>query len=375
MNQQIPLKIGFIGGSIHSAIGYTHFCASRLDNKWELVSGCFSTDLEHNTETGATYGVDPSRVYANWKEFLQAEADQVDAIAALTPTPEHYKIVRACLESGVPVICEKALGVSSEEAISLAQLKNSTAGFLAVTFNYSFYPMVKELKRKVELNELGEILHFQVTMPQQGYLKNTGKPITVQDWRLSEKIIPNLHMDLAVHMHQLVDYVTGLSALSVISHQGSFGNFDVIDDASALCKYQNGVHGYYWFSKSAIGHRNGLSISIYGSKASATWVQAEPELLRISYANGDVQIIDRSAKLHVGNEPRFNRFKAGHPAGFIEAFANLYDQLADDVRQYKNTGIWDSEKHLGAETAANGLAFIEAMVESSLTGSWKELSN
>ena len=51
------LKIGFIGGSISSAVGKTHFCASQLDGKWKLVAGCFSSDKKQNLLTAMQYNV------------------------------------------------------------------------------------------------------------------------------------------------------------------------------------------------------------------------------------------------------------------------------------------------------------------------------
>ena len=81
-----PFKIGFIGGGINSVVGNTHKIASQMDNCWQLVAGCFSKHIEINIETAETWGVDITRVYTDWREFLKKEQGKVDAVAVITPT-------------------------------------------------------------------------------------------------------------------------------------------------------------------------------------------------------------------------------------------------------------------------------------------------
>jgi predicted dehydrogenase len=375
MKTNEPLKLGFIGGSVHSAVGYAHFCASRLDNRWILVAGCFSTNHVRNTETAKTYSIAPGQVYNSWQELINSESNQLDAISVITPTPEHFQIVQACLLKGIPVICEKALGTSSKEVEELVAVKNRVNGFLGVTYNYSFYPMIREMRKKIANEELGKILHFHVTMPQEGYLRERKHDKKVQAWRLQDHNIPTIHMDLAVHMHQLVHFLIRSKPLAVVSQQNSFGAFDVIDDVTALCKYEGSVSGLYWFSKASLGHRNGLCIKVYGSKGSAIWEQAKPEQLTMAYTDGTIKLIDRSSDVLVAGERKFNRFKPGHPAGFIEAFANLYFEFSEGILQFKETGTWESSSHLGPELAGEGLQFLEAMALSANTNNWEPVNN
>ncbi|OQY44548.1 MAG: oxidoreductase [Candidatus Parabeggiatoa sp. nov. 2] len=339
-----PLSIGFIGGAIESAIGYTHFISCRIDNRWSVDAGCFSIDVHINQETGQFYGVNPDRVYNTWQKMLANEKHRLDAILILTPTPSHYEMVVACLSEGMPVICEKALALNSVEAKEILDIQKANQGFLVVTYNYSGYPMVRELRQKIRSGILGEIRHFQAEMPQEGFIRtdaNSNK-LLPQSWRLSDtKEIPTIYLDLAVHLHQLIDYLIDKKPIEVIGHQASHGWFDVIDNVVCLARYNNNVQGQFWFSKSALGHRNGLKLRLYGTKASAEWYQANPEELLLSYSDGRREILDRaSSYVDIAHELRYNRFKSGHPAGFLEAFANLYTDIAECLRQYKATGLF-----------------------------------
>jgi len=201
------------------------------------------------------------------------------------------------------------------------------------------------------------------------------KPVP-QSWRLSDGEIPTLHLDLAVHLHQIIHYLIGQTPEEVVSDQNHYGWFSgVVDNASCLCRYTGGVQGQFWFSKSALGHRNGLRIRIYGDHGSAEWYQANPEELMLSYMDGRREILDRAAAVDISNQHRYNRFKAGHPAGFVEAFANLYSDIADGLRQYKRTGEWQSSEVFSAELALEGMRFLEAMVLSVKTRTWQEIGD
>jgi predicted dehydrogenase len=366
---QKTLSVAFIGGAPNSAVGYAHYVASHMDGLWQLESGAFSRNQETNRKAAAIYGVKASRVYASYESLIEAEVANLDAIVLLTPTPIHHRMVKECLERGLPVICEKALATTSSEALEIQNLCKEKNGFLAVIYNYSGYPMVRELRSMVREGVLGEILHFQAEMPQEGFLRtdDKGNKPTPQGWRIQDGPVPTLHLDLAVHLHELVHYLTGLKPLEVISDQASRGWFPVVDNVNCIARYSQGVLGQFWFSKCALGHRNGLRLRIYGSKASAEWYQLNPEELIFSFADGRRQIFDRASNAKVASLPRYNRFKSGHPAGFNEALANLYFDIYESLVKYQSTGKQESDEVFGAELAVEGLLFIEAMVRSCYT--------
>ncbi|MES9940572.1 MAG: Gfo/Idh/MocA family oxidoreductase [Candidatus Thiodiazotropha sp. 6PLUC2] len=367
-----PLALGFIGGALDSAVGYTHFSACNLDNHWYLLAGAFSQNPQINRETAKVYGVSGDRVYDDWKHMLAKEKDQLDAVTILTPTPSHYQIVSECLAQGVPVICEKALGTSSAEIEAIIQARNTHKGFLAITYNYSGYPMARELRSLIQSGVLGEILHFQAEMPQEGYRRvdSHGNKPQPQEWRLHDGNIPIIYLDLAVHLHQLIHYFTDQHPLEVVADHSTCGWFNVIDNVSCLCRYSKNILGQMWFSKSALGHRNGLRIRIYGSEASAEWLQSNPEELLLCFADGRRQVLDRGNDTQVAGSTRYTRFKAGHPTGFIEAFANLYMDIGQSLQAYKMTGIWPSDEVFSAELALEGINMLEAMVKSTKIGKW-----
>lgn len=372
-----PLQLGFIGGSLTSAVGYAHQVAATMDNHWQIAAGAFTRDHELNQATGKSYGVATERCYERWQDMLLREKDRLDAIVILTPTPTHGEVVTACLQAGFPVICEKALATTSAEGRRIQAARDETKGFLAVTYNYSGYPMVRELRNLIRQGRLGKILHFQAEMPQEGFIRTDaqGHKPQPQSWRLKDGAVPTIHLDLAVHLHHLVHFLTDLSPLEVVANQASYGWFsDVVDDVICLSRYQNDVQGQIWFSKSSLGYRNGLRLRIFGDQCAAEWYQAQPEEVLLSFSDGHREILDRASSVEITSQARYNRFKAGHPAGFLEAFGNLYVDIARCLQTFKQTGSWQSDEVFSAELAIEGLSMLEAMVESVKTRKWQAVT-
>jgi predicted dehydrogenase len=370
-----PLRLGFIGGALDSAVGYAHFAACRMDRRWSLEAGFFSPQEVLNQKTAEAYGVPRAHLHYNFHTFLDKEKKNLDAVSILSPTPLHKSMVADCLRVGIPVICEKALAVSSRDILELESCRSKTRGFLAVIYNYSGYPMVREMRRLIRTGKLGKILHFQAEMPQEGYMRtdSEGRKPKVQSWRLRDGVVPTIHLDLGVHLHQLIRYLTGLKPREVVADHGKFGWFRVVDQVVSMTRYDQGAQGAVWFSKTALGHRNGLRLRIYGSKSSAEWAQMNPEELVISHGDGRREILDRGVGLPLASKPRYNRFKAGHPSGFVEALSNLYADIHTTLNTYHKTGRQQSEEVFGAAMALDGLNWLEAMVRSTRSKKWEKI--
>lgn len=372
------LKLGFIGGGNNSAVGAAHFFAAQADGRFKVEAGCFSRHEEINRETAKHWNIPAERCYSTVSELLASEKGKLDAVVVLTPTPLHREQVSEALRLGYPVICEKALATSSAEAQEIQQTIQQTNGFLVVTYNYTGYPMLRELKHMIESGRLGRIEQVHIEMPQEGFAKlgKDGQPIVPQQWRLRDGTIPTISLDLGVHVHHLVHFLTGETIQELVALQSSQGRFrQVVDNTMCIARYSHGMDSWIWFSKAALGYRNGLRIRVFGENASVEWYQMEPENLIFCDNHGQRRTIDRGdADINIANLARYNRFKAGHPSGFLEAFGNLYGDIADALQEYLDTGLQgDSQYTFGVEQALDGLNVLEAMASSSEGKVWKTI--
>jgi predicted dehydrogenase len=348
-----------------------------MDNRWKLVAGCFSRDPDINQASAETWGVEQHRVHPDIASLINAEAGSIDAVVVLTPTPSHFEHISTLLDAGYNVISEKALATTSTEASLLHRRASDGGLFLRVTMNYTGYPMVRELRRMILDGQLGTIQSVQIEMPQEGFLRRgaDGLARTPQAWRQNDAgPIPTVALDLGTHAHHLLFFLLGSGPVRVVGTQTHHGLVsDVVDYVSCLAKMQNGADINLWFGKSMLGSRNGLAIRIYGDDASAQWVQKNPEEVLWATPDGQVTVLDRASPgIKEASDTRYERFKAGHPAGFVEAFANLYTDLAEDLISFRN-GARSGPFTAGADHASEGLRMLEALAESSESGAWCEI--
>lgn len=377
MAQKATLQIAFLGGGKNSAIGRTHKIAAEMDGRFKLVAGCFSRHPDINAETARYYGVDQSRLYSTLEEMLTAERGRLDAVVILTPTSHHLSAVLTCLENSVPVICEKALATTAVGVKDIRSVLAARKGFLALTYNYTGYPMIRELRNLVRTGQLGRVMQIQAEMPQEGFLSLdlSGRPRPPQTWRLTDLNISTISLDLGTHLHSLVSYITGEKPERVVSQVARNGHFaEVVDTVSCMIQYSAGLHVNFWYTKAALGYRNGLKIRVFGDQASAEWVQDNPEYLSIADNKGGRRISDRACgNMNEANAERYNRFKAGHPAGFIEAFANYYWDLADALHSHSAGMAFNSASILGIAEASEAAELFEAVEVSSRERRWVDM--
>lgn len=377
-----PIRLVVVGGGVSSVVGRTHHIASSMDSCFKYVAGVFSGNPEMSAKSCSSYGLDVSKSYPNIEELLSGEVGNFDALLILTPQHRHYEEVMYALSRGIPVICEKALCNTLEEAQRIASLLEKTKGYLAVTYNYTGYPMLREFREFLRADLLGELIEIRAEMPQEGFLKRDIKnsPIVPQAWRLIDQGLPTVYLDLGVHLCGISEFLTGTFAQEVVATSRSAGNFPgVIDSVNSIVKFKSGLQGHFWFGKTYLGNRNGLRVQVFGSKGSMKWVQSSPEFLEYSDQHGDIHILDRaSIGIREANKERYQRFKVGHPAGYIEAFSNYYwdifEQLSTvNTRFSSNIEVTKSSYVFGVKESLLSMALLEAMHRSAESKRWEKV--
>ncbi len=376
----MKLRMGMIGGGEGSLIGPVHRMAARLDGMIDLVSGAFSSDPAVSEMTGTREGLNSSRIYGSWQEMIARESSLPDDlrphfIAVVTPNHLHYGPAKMALEAGFHVLCDKPLCMSVAEAIDLHGTVERTGKLFCLTHNYTGYPMVKRAREMVLGGELGEIRKIAVEY-LQGWLsspvENTGNRQAA--WRADPKKagIAGAMADIGTHAFNLAEYVSGLEvkALSADLHTIVPGRV-LDDDGNVFLLFGNGVSGTLLASQIAIGEENNLSIRVYGDKGSITWRQMEPNSLTVMWPDKPIQVYRTGTSFREAGvaAPLHTRIPAGHPEGFIEAFANLYRNFALNivaVNDGKSNNILND--YPGIYEGVRGMKFLEAVVASGMNG-------
>lgn len=369
------LRMGMVGGGSDAFIGAIHRRAAFMDNQIELVCGCFSVDPEISKSSGLSYFLPEDRIYSTYQEMFEHEMtlpedERMDFVTIVTPNRWHFEPAMMALERGFHVVVDKPMTFSLEEAKQLQKKVEETGLVLALTHVYSAYPAVKEAKARIARGDLGTLRRVYVEY-LQGWLSER---IELQGgnnagWRTDPKRSGKAGCigDIGTHAWHLSEYITGLKVQEVCADLNAFvPGRPIDDDGAAFLRYENGVIGTLTASQIAAGEENNIRIRIYGDKGALEWQQQEPNTLYAKWTNKPTEVIRMGNNGFISDTAKMcTRTPGGHPEGFIEAFANIYNNFAHTVMSIKK-GEKPSEEYLDFPTVydgVRGMQFIETMVE------------
>lgn len=369
------LRMGMVGGGNDAFIGAIHRAAAFMDNKIELVCGCFSIDRKISLQSGKDYFVEEGRIYNSYMEMIDAEAalpegERMDFVTIVTPNILHFAPAKMALEYGFDVVVEKPMTFNVEEAFQLAQIVERTGRQLCLTHTYMGYPAVKQAREMVASGMFGATRKIFVEY-LQGWLNERIEVLGGNNagWRTDPKRSGKggCMGDIATHAIHLAEYISSLKCLSLCADLNTYVEGRMIDDdGAALLRFEKGASGVLMASQIAVGEENGLRIRIYGEKGGIEWIQQEPNTLYVKWSGSPTEIY-RVGNGYMGDASKANsRTPGGHPEGYIEAFANIYRNFALTLMSLKD-GDEPRREWLDFPRVTDGIhvmQFIDTVVES-----------
>jgi predicted dehydrogenase len=364
-----------IGGGRGAFFAGYHRAAMRLSNRFQLVAGAFSSDLRTATEAGQALEIAPDRVYPDYCEMIERErlrSDRIEVAVVVTPNHLHYEPVKLLLEAGIAVICDKPLVNDLEEARELARIADRSGVFLAVTYTYLGYPMVRDARARIRAGELGDIRFMYVEYLLEWVAKGPSAIGKGGSWRSDPaKAGPTGALgDVGTHAFNLLEFLSGKRCTSLNAKLTSKAEGWPLDDTDVLqLEFEGGVDGLLWSSLAAPGHRNGLRFKIVGTKATAEWSQEAPETLKVSRL-GQADLTYRRGHDDMTEEGRVAvNLPAGNPEAYLEALGALYADYADALElgdDWRTSG----RPIAGIEEGLRGVALSTASLESNRIRAW-----
>lgn len=379
--------MGMVGGGRGAFIGSVHRMAAALDGQIELVCGAFSSDPLRSRESGEDLYLDPKRCYESFDEMFRTEATleddvRMDMVSIVTPNHLHFAPAMMALDFGFHVICDKPLCLTVKEAETLAAKAKSSGLIFAVTHAYAAYPMIRQARQMIAHAALGKIRRVVVEYPQ-GWLST---PLESEHqkqaaWRTDpEKSgVAGAMGDIGTHAAQLAEYVSGLRITELCAdlHTHVAGR-RLDDDGSVLLRFNNGARGVLYASQISAGEENNLRIRVYGESGSLEWAQMEPNSLIVRWLDQPMQVYRTGVGKLYPETIAHSRVPSGHPEGYIEAFANIYRNVAYCIQARLSGEQVDPlyEDYPGIDNGVRGMKFIEAVLKSNLTEEkWTSLTD
>ena len=371
-----PVRYGMIGGGQGAFIGGVHRIAAAISGNWQLAAGAFSSTAEKSKASGAEIGVDPGRTYGSWAEMLEREAAlpadvRIEAVAIVTPNHMHAAPAIAAMEAGFDVIIDKPLADTLVNATAIAEAATRTGRRIAVTHTYTGYPLVKQARDLVAGGQCGKVRRVMVKYTQDWLSRASDLENNKQAaWRVdpAQSGDAGAFGDIGTHAANLVEFVTGERISEICCELNMLPGRLIDDDGAALFRLSGGGKGTLTASQVCVGDMNDLQISVYCDEASLHWRQEQPNTLAVKRRDRPDEVWHAG-----GNRPYLSpdilaiqRTPAGHPEGYLEAFANIYSAFAKQIRGADVAG--DEPGYATMEDTLSGMNFLRAALESSRQG-------
>ncbi|RVU84712.1 Gfo/Idh/MocA family oxidoreductase [Leucothrix sargassi] len=373
------LRLAVVGGGPHSFIGPVHRGGALLHERFEVVASVLSSSAERSIKAGEDMGI--LRPYGDPYEMIKREAereDGADVIAIMTPNDSHFTLSMAAIEAGLHIVCEKPLTNDHEEALKLQAAADKSDVLFCVAYGYSAYPMVRQAKAMIEDGVLGKI---RITKSEyfQGFLAAlTESEQNGTNWHMDKSIAgPSLIVgDIGTHCYHLLSFVSGLTPKTLSADVcATVPGRECDDYCNVLMRYEDGARGSMQITQAAAGAVHGLNFSVYGEFGGLEWYQEQPNELVYRPIDAPMQVLTRGG---VGLHDAANavtHVAVGHPEGYIEAFANLYFELSNELVARKlGEPVPDYSWYPRLEEGIEGVRFVDAAVNSRDTGGqWVEV--
>ncbi|HMN52783.1 MAG TPA: Gfo/Idh/MocA family oxidoreductase [Sphingopyxis sp.] len=372
--------MAMVGGGPGSFIGPVHRMAAELDGLARLRAGVFSRDPERSRAAAVGYGIDPDRAYSDVATMLAAERarpDGIDFVAIATPNDTHLPIAAAALAAGVHVISDKPATATLAEALELRRHVAASDALYAVTYTYTGYPLIREARERVARGDFGRIRRVHVEYPQgwladpveQGGNRQAG-------WRTdpAQTGAGGCISDIGVHALNLAEYVAGVPIAHLLADLASVVPGRLRDDdATLLLRFAGGARGLAAATQVAAGARNDLRLSIWGERGGLLWSHADSQHLRLCWPDRPDEVLSAGSPYLGPAATAATRLPAGHPEGFIEAFATIYRDFAYAIRAATPVA---QTPLCGIEDGVRGLLFVDAALRSSAQGAaWEPVDD
>lgn len=361
------IGIGIVGGGY---MGKAHAVAMSS------VGAIFNTALRPRLEMVAATSLESAERYRDAYGFVRAAKDwqelvndpKVEAVVIASTQDTHRPIAEAAFALGKPVLCEKPLAETVEDARAMTAAAEASGVANMVGFNYARTPATQYARKLIAEGVLGEINWFRCEHTED-FLAD---PETPYSWRCNGRGTGNMG-DLAPHpinaAMALMGPIARVNAVCETTIKTRPGGEVTNDDhAQIMCRFENGVMGHIYSSRVATGRKMGYVYEIFGTKGAIRFDQEDQNALWLYQAEGP-EAHRGFRKILMGPEhPDYKPFclGPGHGTGY-------QDQIIIEAKDFLTaieTGnpVWP--------TFRDGLAVsevVEAVFDSSQSGQWVEV--
>lgn len=293
------------------------------------------------------------KAYGDFRKLI--DDPEVEVVHNCTPNAMHFEVSKAILAAGKHVISEKPLARTVAESGELVELAAKAGVVHAIHFNYRNYPLVQEMRARVQAGDLGRLLLLHGSYLQDWLIKDTD-----YNWRVEVAAGGESRAvgDIGSHWFDTVQFITGDPVVEVMAdlhvahpvrkkpkrpmetYSGKLLTADdytqvpvaTEDAATILFRTRSGAPGSCVISQVSAGRKNRLYLEADFQEGALEWDQEEPNLVWIGRRDRPNESLIKDASLMHPEVRGFSHYPGGHPEGYSEGpynlFANVYAHIA-----------------------------------------------
>ena len=260
-----PRTVGIIG------LGY-----GRAHLEGFRAAGCDVVAVCQRNESAAKavanqYGI--AGVHTRWEDLVAKAKPDIVAIA--TPPALHLPILKAAMESGAHVLCEKPLAMSRAEALEMLAIAKRTGRAAITGFNWRFPVATREFRARVDAGALGRVFHVNARWMSGGWASESA----AATWRMDRSIAGHGALgDMGVHLVDMIRWLFGefrsVQCQSGIAyptrHAPGGAAPDAEDHATVLAELASGAQVSFTTSRVAHGLAE-HSLEAYGTNGALSF--------------------------------------------------------------------------------------------------------
>ena len=367
------IRLGILGGGGDSLIGIVHRIASSMHDSYEIIGGVFNPDNNENIKFAEEIGLSKNRVYSDYETMINEElkldeSERIQVVSILTPNFLHFPMAKKLLENNFNVICEKPMTTTYKEAQVLESLYKSKSLTFAVTYTYTGYPMIRQMKEMIKSGIIGDVQRVDLQY-YQGWINPIihDNSMRSKTWRLQpEKSgISCCIGDIGTHAFDMLEYVTNMKVKELLSDLNYVYDDNKMDvDGTILIRFSDKIKGVIRASQIATGEENNFTVAIYGKKGGLKWEQQNPNYLYHLSENEPLKVLKPGHDYNSDFAKLSTKLPPGHPEGMFDSMANIYHGVAREI----NKSIEFEGEYPSLNDGLRGMLFIEKAVESHKNG-------
>lgn len=239
------IRLGVAGAGI--AVRDLHWPALKaLGERYQIVALAAESE-ESLKETGEVVGC--RTFYNDFKEMIDAEQDNLDAVLVSLPIALLYEGAAYAAWAGLDVLCEKPLGQSLAEGRKFLTLPERAGVSIQILENFRYRDDLRRARALLDEGAIGTpfMIRVQSVMhnePEAGGFAGT-------EWRQEGEYAGGPLLDNGVHHMAALHVLGGAVARISGAVRGASDDYDGVDSALFTLEFKNRVMGEYTFAYTA----------------------------------------------------------------------------------------------------------------------------